>query len=95
VQVQELNITAAIYPFLWFNINTQRELYYSPAKKINGTNSSLAALNQIYMMSMFTSKLELGHTINAPDLQTTYNDQFDLIMRHDLCPKQTFFPKVE
>jgi hypothetical protein len=47
------------------------------------------------MMSMFTSKLELGHTLNAPDLQTTYNDQFDLIMRHDLCPKQTFFPKVD
>ena len=47
------------------------------------------------MMSMFTRKLELGHTMNAPDLETTYNDQFDLIMRHDVCPRQTYFPNVD
>ena len=45
-------------------------------------------------MSMFTSKLELGHTLNAPNLEDTYNDKFDGVMRKDLCPKQTFFPKI-
>ena len=41
IKVQELNVTSSIYPFLWFNLNTQRELYYSHTKLINGTGAFL------------------------------------------------------
>jgi hypothetical protein len=32
---RELNMTAAVEPFFWFTLNSQRELYTDPTRPIN------------------------------------------------------------
>jgi hypothetical protein len=86
-------VTANVNPYLWLTLNTQRELYYSPAKLINGTPAFKQSSQQIYTMSQLTSTLQLGHVLNAEDLFVAYNQAFDQVMHGDLCPKQTMWAK--
>jgi hypothetical protein len=94
VQVAELNTTAEIEPYYWFTLNTQREMFYNASKPITGGDSSFkVAFDSIYSMSVIASKFQTDHVINSGDLDQTYLDKFDSLMKYDLCPLQTYFPE--
>jgi hypothetical protein len=51
VHVDELNITATMEPFLWFTLNSERELFYNATKPIFGASTSFEVGNRnIYVV---------------------------------------------
>ena len=92
--VQEMNVTATLPAYMWFTLDNQRELYYNPKKTVNGVGAFNLAKEHIYVMSQLTSQLDQQHIWNTQYLDDAYLDKFEHIMRKDLCPMQSYFPKV-
>lgn len=46
-------------------------------------------------MSQLTSALDFTHIKNSQYLDDTYLTLFEKVMREDLCPSQTLFPKID
>ena len=87
MHVSELNTTATIEPYMWFTLNTQREMIYNASKPITGGSTSFkVASDSIYTMSLLISSFDFNHLKNSPDLDDSYLTDYDKYMKSDLCP---------
>ena len=88
---QELNVTAQTEPFYWFAINTQREMMYNKNRVITNKPSIQVAAQTIYQLYDHQNDLQQTHLDNQKYVNTDYWNQFETVMRLDLCPSIKYF----